>query len=100
MEEWRNGFVNAISSHKLECAVEIKAIIQHGHTRENVVMDGMLEGTEGRAGDGAGRCQLGMATGQSNHIAGNLVWGASPVILTVTGVFLSTSQRGTRQKIL
>lgn len=63
-------------------------------------MDDMLEGTEGRAGDGAGRCQLGMAIGQSNHIAGNLVWGASPVILMVTGVFLSIRQQGTLQKML
>lgn len=39
------------------------------------MIDGVLEGSEGRAGDRAGRCQLEMAIGQSNCIAGNLVGG-------------------------
>lgn len=30
MVEWRNGFVNAISSHKLERAVEIRSLSSAG----------------------------------------------------------------------
>lgn len=60
------------------------------------MIDGVLEGSEGRAGDGVGRCQLEMTIGQSNCVAGNLVLGGRAVLfLMVTGVLLSTSQQGT-----
>lgn len=60
------------------------------------MIDGVLEGSEGRAGDRAGRCQLEMAIGQSNCIAGNLVGGGGAVLfLVVTGAPLSTRQQGT-----
>lgn len=59
------------------------------------MIDGVLEGSEGRAGDRAGRCQLEMAIGQSNCIAGNLVGGGAVLFLVVTGALLSTSQQGT-----